>query len=41
MTPKKGDIAICGIGCIGLITEDAPREVTYSDGNKGIDVTFM
>jgi hypothetical protein len=31
---KKGTIAICGIGCLGLITEDEPREIFYPDGNK-------
>jgi len=36
MEIKKGTIAICGIGAIGLITEDEPREVTYRDGNKQV-----
>ena len=34
--PKKGSLAICGIGCLGLITEDGMREVEYPDGNKGM-----
>jgi len=33
---KKGSIAYCGYGCIGLIMEDEPQEVTYSDGTKGV-----
>ncbi len=33
--PRKGDIAICGIGCLGLITKEGEKEVTYADGNKG------
>lgn len=35
MNIKKGTLAICGIGCLGLITEDEPKEITYPDGNKG------
>ena len=31
---RKGTLAVCGIGCLGLITEDNPKEITYSDGNK-------
>lgn len=30
---KKGDIALCGIGTIGLITDDEPKEITFNDGN--------
>jgi len=33
--PRKGDICICGIGSIGLITKDGVQEVEYPDGNKG------
>lgn len=33
---RKGTIAICSLGCIGLITKDEPQEVKYSDGNKGV-----
>lgn len=33
---RKGTLAICGIGCLGLITEDEPREITYNDGNKSV-----
>lgn len=33
-TVSKGSIAICGWGCLGLITEDEPKEITYTDGNK-------
>jgi hypothetical protein len=35
-TPRKGCIAICGIGCLGLITSEAPQKVGYLDGNTGI-----
>jgi hypothetical protein len=31
---RKGTLAICGIGCLGLITDDNPQEITYPDGNK-------
>ncbi len=34
--PKKGAIAKCGWGTIGVIASDGPVEVTYPDGNKGI-----
>lgn len=37
--PKIGDIAICSVGCLGLITSDKPVEVTYNDGNKGFAYT--
>jgi hypothetical protein len=30
-----GTLAICGWGCLGMITNKEPVEVTYSDGNKG------
>ena len=33
---KRGDIAICGIGCLGLITSDSPQSVIYKDGNRGM-----
>lgn len=36
MKPKKGSIALCSLGCFGLITEDKPREVTYHDGSTAI-----
>ena len=36
MTPRKGSIAFCTRGYLGLITEDAPKEITYPDGNKGL-----
>jgi hypothetical protein len=32
--PKKGDIVLCSLGCIGLITTDEPIAVIYPDGNK-------
>jgi len=35
MEPKKGSIAICGIGTLGVITKDGLQDVEYSDGNKG------
>ena len=34
--PRRGSIAKCGKGTIGMITCDAPQEVTYADGNKGM-----
>ncbi|MFW5847286.1 MAG: hypothetical protein ACOCVF_00005 [bacterium] len=33
---RIGTLAVCGIGCLGLITEDKPREITYPDGNKSV-----
>lgn len=35
-TIAKGTLAICGIGCLGLITEGEPKEITYPDGNTGV-----
>ena len=34
--PRKGSFALCGLKCLGLITEDQPIEITYDDGNKGV-----
>jgi hypothetical protein len=31
---RCGTIAICSRGCIGLITNDVPQEIVYSDGTK-------
>ncbi len=36
MKLKKGTIALCSLGCFGLITEDSPRPVVYKDGNSAI-----
>lgn len=36
LSPRKGAIAICGKGSIGIITEDEPKEVIYPDGNKAM-----
>jgi hypothetical protein len=33
---KKGDIAVCGLGCLGLITNDSMQEIIYKDGNRGM-----
>ena len=33
--PRKGSLALCGLKCLGLITQDEPKEITYQDGNKG------
>ena len=39
LLPRKGAIAFCSIGKLGLITSDGPHEITYSDGNKGLSWT--
>jgi len=36
LLPRKGAIARCSIGFIGLITSETPQEITYTDGNKGL-----
>jgi len=36
---KKGDIAICSLGCLGLVMQDDPQIVIYKDGNRGIAYT--
>ncbi len=35
MEPKRGAIAVCGIGTLGLITSRYKEFVTYPDGNTG------
>ena len=35
----KGDIAVCSLGCLGLVMEDGPQEIIYQDGNRGIAYT--
>jgi hypothetical protein len=32
---RKGDIAFCSRGLLGLITEDAPKCIVYLDGTDG------
>ena len=32
---RRGDIAVCRRGAIGLITEASPQWVKYPDGNEG------
>jgi hypothetical protein len=32
---RAGDVAICGLGTVGLITQDGLQEVTYRDNTKG------
>lgn len=36
LMPRRGAIAYCSAGKLGLITCDEPLEVTYHDGNKGV-----
>lgn len=33
--PVKGSLAICGLGCLGIIIDDEKRIVKYPDGNEG------
>lgn len=33
--PRKGSIAICSRGFLGLITDDDKKDIIYSDGNVG------
>lgn len=35
MKPEFASIAICGIGCRGIITCRDPQPVKYADGNAG------
>ena len=35
MKPRRGALALCSMGKLGLITSDAPEPVTYPDGNTG------
>ena len=34
--PKRGVLAVCSRGILGVVTSDVMQEVTYDDGNKGI-----
>ena len=36
LKPRKHAIAYCSAGLLGLILSDAPQEVVYPDGNKGM-----
>lgn len=36
MLPRRGAIAVCSKGSIGIITSDEPVEVTYPDGSKSM-----
>ena len=33
MQPKRGDLAVCSLGFVGVIDCDEPQPVTYPDGN--------
>lgn len=35
MEPRRGAIAYCSLGRLGLILSDAPMSITYHDGNVG------
>lgn len=35
LVPRRGAIATCSIGSLGLILSEAPEDITYPDGNKG------
>lgn len=35
LKPRKGALAKCSQGAIGIITSETPVEVTYGDGKKG------
>jgi len=35
MEAKKGAIAVCSLGTLGIITKDGLQDVEYPDGNKG------
>ncbi len=39
MEPKRGALAVCGIGTLGLITRDGMHPVEYSDGSQGVAYT--
>lgn len=38
MKPKKGAVALCSLGSLGLITENEPQEVVYPDGMAWVGV---
>ena len=34
--PRRGDLAICALGHVGVIACAKPQPVTYPDGNEGM-----
>ena len=36
LQPRRGALAFCSIGRLGLILCDEPQEISYPDGNTGI-----
>jgi len=34
-TPRRGSLVLCGLGHLGVITDDEQQKVTYADGNEG------
>lgn len=36
MDIRKGSIAICSLRCVGLVTQDSPKVVTYANGDQGV-----
>jgi hypothetical protein len=36
LPPGKNAIAICSLGILGVITSDAPVQVTYPNGEQGM-----
>lgn len=34
--PRRGALAICSRGCLGLITSQSPERIDYPDGGEGI-----
>lgn len=39
LRPRKGALAFCSLGTLGLITSPEPHEVTYPNGTKGTSWT--
>lgn len=36
LEPRRGSIAFCSVGRIGLITSDGPEEFTFFNGDKAV-----
>lgn len=34
--PQSGDIALCGVGILGIVSSAKKRKVTYPDGNNSV-----
>jgi hypothetical protein len=41
MKPRKGSLAFCSLGCLGLITEDEPQTVYYDKEGVNSGIAYV